>query len=59
MSSNKCILFWWTRPALRMPLVKVWAVSGPNIRQALVCIPDRQCREKGGIEAQNDMFHFI
>ena len=28
--------------------VKVWAVSGPNISQALVCIPDGQCREEGG-----------
>ena len=27
--------------------VKVWAVSGPNISRALVCIPDGQCREKG------------
>ena len=26
--------------------VKVWAVSGPNISQALVCIPDMQCREE-------------
>ena len=25
--------------------VKVWAVSGPNISPALVCIPDGQCRE--------------
>ena len=28
--------------------VKVWAVSGPNISPALVCIPDGQCREEGG-----------
>ena len=28
--------------------VKVWAVSGLNISQALVCIPDGQCREEGG-----------
>ena len=28
--------------------VKVWAVSGPNISTALVCIPDVQCREEGG-----------
>ena len=28
--------------------VKVWAVSGPSISQALVCIPDGQCREEGG-----------
>ena len=28
--------------------VKVWAVSGPNISRALVCIPDGQCREEGG-----------
>ena len=28
--------------------VKVWAVSGPNISRALVCIPDGQCSEKGG-----------
>ena len=27
--------------------VKVWAFSGPNISQALVCIPDGQCREEG------------
>ena len=27
--------------------VKVWAVSGPNISPALVCIPDGQCREEG------------
>ena len=26
--------------------VKVWAVSGPNISPALVCIPDRQCRKE-------------
>ena len=28
--------------------VKVWAVSGPNISPALVCIPDGQCREEEG-----------
>ena len=28
--------------------VKVWAVSGPSISRALVCIPDGQCREEGG-----------
>ena len=28
--------------------VKVWAVSGPNISRALVCIPDGQCGEEGG-----------
>ena len=28
--------------------VKVWAVSGPNISRALVCIPVGQCREEGG-----------
>ena len=28
--------------------VKVWAVSGPNISRALVCTPDRQCREEEG-----------
>ena len=28
--------------------VKVWAVSGPSISRALVCIPDGQCREQGG-----------
>ena len=28
--------------------VKVWAVNGPNISPALVCIPDEQCREEGG-----------
>ena len=28
--------------------VKVWAVSGPNISRALVCIPDGQSREEGG-----------
>ena len=29
--------------------VKVWAVSGPNISQALTClIQDGQCREEGG-----------
>ena len=28
--------------------VKVWAVSGPSISPALVCIPDGQCREEGG-----------
>ena len=27
--------------------VKVWAVSGPNISQVLVCIPDGQCMEEG------------
>ena len=27
--------------------VKVWAVSGPSISRALVCIPDGQCREEG------------
>ena len=27
--------------------VKVWAVSGPNISPALVCLPDGQCREEG------------
>ena len=28
--------------------VKVWAVSGPNISQAVMClIPDRQCAEEG------------
>ena len=27
--------------------VKVWAVSGPNISQALVCTTDGQCREEG------------
>ena len=27
--------------------VKVWAVSGPNISRALVCIPDGQRREEG------------
>ena len=26
--------------------VKVWAVSGPNISPALVCIPDGQCSEE-------------
>ena len=31
--------------------VKVWAVSGPNISQALVCLPDGQCREEGKREA--------
>ena len=28
--------------------VKVWAVSGPNISPALVCLPDGQCREEEG-----------
>ena len=28
--------------------VKVWAVSGPSISQALVCTLDGQCREEGG-----------
>ena len=28
--------------------VKVWAVSGPNISRALVCVPDGQCREEEG-----------
>ena len=28
--------------------VKVWAVSGPSISRALVCTPDRQCREEEG-----------
>ena len=28
--------------------LKVWAVSGPSISRALVCIPDGQCREEGG-----------
>ena len=28
--------------------VKVWAVSGLNIRPALVCLPDGQCREEKG-----------
>ena len=27
--------------------VKVWAVSGPNISRALVCVPDGQCIEEG------------
>ena len=27
--------------------VKVWAISGPKISPALVCIPDGQCREEG------------
>ena len=27
--------------------VKVWAVSGPSISRALVCIPDGQCKEEG------------
>ena len=27
--------------------VKVWAVIGPNISPALVCLPDGQCREEG------------
>ena len=27
--------------------VKVWAVSGPNISRALVCLPDGQCIEEG------------
>ena len=32
--------------------VKVWAVSGPNISPALVCIPDGQCsEEKDGRDA--------
>ena len=30
MSSNKCILFCRTRPALCMPLLKVRVVSGPT-----------------------------
>ena len=28
--------------------VKMWAVSGPNISPALVCLPDGQCREEKG-----------
>ena len=28
--------------------VKIWAVSGPNINPALICIPDGPCREEGG-----------
>ena len=28
--------------------VQVWAVSGPNISRALVCIPDGKCKEEGG-----------
>ena len=28
--------------------VKVWAVSGPNISPALLCVPDGQCREEEG-----------
>ena len=28
--------------------VKVWAVSGPNISPALVCMQDGQCRKEGG-----------
>ena len=28
--------------------VKLWAVSGPNISRALVCLPDGQCREENG-----------
>ena len=31
--------------------VKVWAVSGPNISPALVCIPDERCREEEGGKA--------
>ena len=27
--------------------VKVWAVSGPNISRALVCVTGGQCREEG------------
>ena len=27
--------------------VKVWAVSGPNISRAMVCIPGGQCTEEG------------
>ena len=27
--------------------VKVWAVSGPNISPALVCVTDEQCRKEG------------
>ena len=27
--------------------VKVWAVSGPNISPALVCVTGGQCREEG------------
>ena len=29
--------------------VKVWAVSGPNISPALVCIPDGHIKEEGGM----------
>ena len=28
--------------------VKVWAVSGPNISPALVCVTDEQCGEEEG-----------
>ena len=35
--------------------VKVWAVSGPNISPALVCIPDGQCREEGERGTYNAM----
>ena len=31
--------------------VRVWAVSGRNISPALVCTPDRQCREEEGGKA--------
>ena len=35
--------------------VKVWAVSGPNISPALVCMQDGQCREEG----RRDTMHVV
>ena len=40
--------------------VKVWAVSGPNISPALVCVPDGQCRvEEGARNTKSCIFTII
>ena len=40
--------------------VKVWAVSGPNISPALVCVPDGQCRvEEGARNTKTCIFTII
>ena len=40
--------------------VKVWAVNGPNISPALVCMQDRKCSEKGErIQTQQHVLLFI
>ena len=40
--------------------VKVWAVSGPNISQAVMClIPDRQCTEEGTYVCQYTLYNMV